>query len=214
MLGKKTVPKLEAMHIYKIGDLARSDKTGIMKKFGKHGLMMWEYANGIDNSEIVCIREKPKSIGNSITLPYDIREKDKLEEIVLALTEQVAYRLRKQEMLANVVNVQLRTKDFKDVSHQRRLDTSVSNTKEILVVARSLLDELFVQGMAIRLVGVRLDSLIEKDMKQVSLFDTKESEKQDALDSTIDKLKDKYGYDFITRAGKMNVDDIVHIRKK
>lgn len=117
-------------------------------------------------------------------------------------------------MLANVVNVQLRTKDFKDVSHQRKLDTSVSNTKEILVVARSLLDELFVQGMAIRLVGVRVDSLIEKDMKQVSLFDTKESEKQDALDSTIDKLKDKYGYDFITRAGKMNVDDIVHIRKK
>ena len=160
------------------------------------------------------IKEKPKSIGNSVTLPYDVREKEKLEEVVLALTEQVSYRLRKYDMLANVVNIQLRTKDFKDVSHQRKLDTSISNTKEILVVARSLLDELFEKGMAIRLVGVRVDSLIEKDMKQVSLFDTKESEKQDALDSTIDKLKDKYGYDFITRAGKMNVDDIVHIRKK
>lgn len=214
MLGKKTVPKLNGMHIYTIGDLAKTDKTEIIKKFGKHGLMMWEYANGIDNSEVICIREKPKSIGNSITLPYDIREKDKLEEIVLALTEQVSYRLRKQEMLANVVNVQLRTKDFKDVSHQKRLDTSVSNTKEIYNSARKLLDELFVQGMAIRLVGVTVGNLTEKNEKQISLFDNKENEKQDNLDSIIDKLKEKYGYDAVTRAGKLNAQDIVNIRKK
>lgn len=213
MLGKKTVPRLNVMKIKTIGDLAKADKNEITKKFGKHGILIWEYANGIDNSEVVYIKEKPKSIGNSVTLPYDIREKDKLEEVILALTEQVSYRLRKYDMLANVVNVQLRTKDFKDISHQRKLNTSISNTKEILAVAHSLLDELFVKGMAIRLVGVRVDSLIEKDMKQVSLFDTKESEKQDALDSTIDKLKDKYGYNFITRAGKLNVDDIVNIRK-
>ena len=214
MLGKKTVPRLNLMQIRTIGDLAKSDKEVMVKKFGKHGLMMWEYANGIDNSEVVYIREKPKSIGNSITLPYDIREKDKLDEIVLALTEQVAYRLRKQEMLANVVSVQLRTKDFKDVSHQKRLDTSVSNTKEIYASAKKLLDELFVQGMAIRLVGVRTDNLVEKGKQQLSLFDNKESEKQDTLDKTIDMLKEKYGYDFITRAGKLNAKNIVNIRKK
>lgn len=107
---------------------------------------------GIDNSEVVYITERPKSIGNSVTLPYDIREKEKLEEIVLSLTEQVTYRLRKHELLANVVNVQLRTKDFKDVSHQQKLDSSISNTKEIYSVAKKLLNELFVQGMSIRLV--------------------------------------------------------------
>jgi len=140
--------------------------------------------------------------------------KEKLEEILLALTEQVAYRLRKQEMLANVVSVELRNKDFKDTSHQKRLDTSASNTKEIYHVAKKLLDELFIQGMAIRLVGVRVDNLIEKDQKQLSLFDGKENEKQDTLDSTIDKLKEKYGYNLITRAGRLNAKDIVNIRKK
>lgn len=169
---------------------------------------------GIDNSEVVYIREKPKSIGNSITLPYDIREKEKLEEIVLSLTEQVTYRLRKQSMLANVVNVQLRTKDFKDVSHQQKLDSSVSNTKEIYSVARKLLDELFFDGMAIRLVGVRVDNLTDKTAQQLSIFDNHENKKQDTLDSTIDKLKEKYGYSLITRAGQMNVNDIVNIRKR
>ena len=152
MLGKKTVPKLNSMKIYKIGDLAKADKREIIKKFGKHGLMMWEYANGIDNSEVVCIREKPKSIGNSVTLPYDVRELDKLEEIVLSISEQVAYRLRKQDMLANVVNVQLRTKDFKDISHQKRLNSAISNTKEIYETAHKLLLEMYTKGIAIRLV--------------------------------------------------------------
>lgn len=160
------------------------------------------------------IREKPKSIGNSITLPYDIREKEKLEEIVLSLTEQVTYRLRKQSMLANVVNVQLRTKDFKDVSHQQKLDSSVSNTKEIYSVARKLLDELFFDGMAIRLVGVRVDNLTDKTSQQLSIFDNEDNKKQDKLDSTIDKIKEKYGYSLITRAGQMNVNDIVNIRKR
>ncbi len=86
---------------------------------------------GIDNSEVIFEPEKPKSIGNSVTLPRDIKTKQELKEIALSITEQVCYRLRKNDLLANVVNVQLRTKDFVDTSHQRKLDTSVSNTKII-----------------------------------------------------------------------------------
>ncbi len=214
MLGKKTVPKLNNMKIKTIGDLAMADKNEIARKFGKHGILMWEYANGIDNSEVVYIREKPKSIGNSITLPYDIREKEKLEEILLALTEQVAYRLRKQDELANVVNVQLRTKDFKDISHQSKLECAVSNTKEIYLAAKKLLDDMYIEKTPIRLVGVRVDNLVNKKESQLSLFDDKNNEKQDSLDNAIDKLKEKYGYDFITRAGKLNVEDMINIKKK
>ena len=45
MLGRKSVPKLENMHIKTIGDLAKYDKEKLMKVFGKHGIIMWEYAN-------------------------------------------------------------------------------------------------------------------------------------------------------------------------
>lgn len=169
---------------------------------------------GIDNSEVVSIRERPKSIGNSVTLPYDIRDIEKLEEILLALAEQVTYRLRKQKQLSSVINVQLRTKDFKDVSHQTKLDTPISNTKEIYDYAKKLLEEMFVSGMQIRLVGLRADSLVDTNELQLSFFDNEDSKKQDKLDDTIDKLKEKYGYNSITRAGKLNADEIVNIRKK
>ena len=118
MLGKKTVPKLYNMQIRTIGDLAKANKEVLHKKFGKHGIMMWEYANGIDNSEVHFEKEKPKGIGNSITLPENITEIERLEEIILALAEQVSYRLRKYDMLARKVNVQLRTNDFVDSSNQ------------------------------------------------------------------------------------------------
>lgn len=212
MLGKKTVPKLYNLQIKTIGDLAKADKKMLEKKFGKHGIMMWEYANGIDNSEVKYEKENPKGIGNSITLPQDISEIKKLEEILLALTEQVTYRLRRYQLLANTVNVQLRTKDFQDTSHQGKLLIATSTTKEIYHKAKELLEQMYRKGMAIRLIGVRVDNLIEKEEQQLSLFQNEENEKQKKLDRTIDELKEKYGYNSITRAGKMNVGNILKLK--
>lgn len=215
MLGKRTVPKLYNMQIKTIGDLAKTNKRILQDKFGKHGTMMWEYANGIDDSEVKYIKEKPKGIGNSVTLPEDISNIGKLEEILLALTEQVTYRLRKQNMLAKVVNVQLRNKDFIDTSHQRKLPNATASTKEIFKHAKELLEQMYRKGTAIRLIGVRVEDLTDKEDMQISLFnDEAKNEKQEKLDKTIDKLKEKYGYNFITRAGKMGVEDLIKFRKE
>ncbi len=215
MIGKKTVPKLYNMKIKTIGDLANYDKQILVKKFGKHGKLMWEYANGIDNSEVKYLEEKPKSIGNSITLPMDINDIQQLEEVLLALTQQVTNRLRKQELLANVINVQLRTKNFENFSHQAKLDSPTSSTKEILNKAKFLLNEMYEEGMFIRLIGIKIDNLISRNEMQISLFDnTENSKKQEKLDKTMDLINEKYGYNFITRAGTLNSDKIVRIVNK
>ena len=203
MLGKKTIPKLYNMGIKTIGDLAKQNKEFMVKKFGKHGLIMWEYSNGIDNSEVHYLEEKPKGIGNSVTLPTDLAEKEKIEKVLLTLVEQVTYRLRRYNMYANVVNVQLRTKDFKDFSHQRKLSYSTANTKEIYNTAKELLNEMYKNGTYIRLVGVRVDNLVEEDEVQMSLFNNDTSKKQEKLDKVVDSLKQKYGYNSVTRARKI-----------
>ena len=214
MLGKRTVPKLQNMQIKTIGDLAKANKKILQDKFGKHGIMMWEYANGIDHTEVKYMSEKPKGIGNSVTLPGDISNIGKLEEIVLALTEQVTYRLRKQKMLARVVNVQLRNKDFVDTSHQKKLLYATASTKEIFHQAKELLEQMYRRGTPIRLVGVRVDDLTDEEEVQLSLFNHEKDEKQERLDKTIDQLKEKYGYNLITRAGKMGLEDFVKFRKE
>ncbi len=203
MLGKKSVPKLYKMGIKTIGDLAKKDRQLLIKTFGKHGNMMWEYANGIDNSEVNYKYEKPKCIGNSITLPMDICNIEKLEKVLLGLTEQVTYRLRKSNLVANSVNVQLRTKDFIDTSHQGKLDIATSSTQQIYTKAKALLREMYNEGTFIRLVGVRVDKLEDKEQRQLSLFENKDKEKLDKIDSVMDNLKEKYGYNSITFAGRI-----------
>ena len=204
MLGRKTVPKLLNMQIKTIGDIAKTDKNILIKNFGKHGQMMWEYANGIDNSEVNTKYEPPKSIGNSITLPRDLERIEDIEPIILALCEKVSFRLRRQKMVANVVNVQLRTNKFIDYSHQKKLKFATSNTKEILETSKEILIEMY-KGEAIRLVGVRVDNLEEEDQVQLSLFSENNS-KQNAIDKTLDNIVNKYGRGAITRAGKLNIN--------
>ena len=212
MIGKKTLPKLYNLKIKTIGDLAKQDKSFLIKKFGKHGLMMWEYSNGIDNSEVNYLEEKPKGIGNSVTLPSDIAEKEKIEKVLLSLAEQVSYRLRKYNMYANVVNVSLRTKDFKDFSHQKKLICATANTKDIYEVAKELLNEMYKNGTFIRLVGLRVDKLVDKNEMQLSLFSNEKNEKQEKIDKVVDSLKDKYGYNFVTRAGKLHSEEVIKLK--
>lgn len=212
MVGRKSIPKLQKMGIKTIGDLAKKDEKELIKAFGKYGKMIWEYANGIDLSEVNYKQEKPKGIGNSITLPYDYSNIEKLEEVLLALVEQVTYRLRHHELLTNVVNVQIKTNEFKVLSHQRKLDFPTDSTKIIQEMAKKLLKEIY-NNVPIRLIGVRVDQLVEKEQRQISLFENTENEKQKKIDSVLDKIKEKYGYETITRAGKMNIDKNIKLKE-
>lgn len=204
MVGRKNLPKFHKIGVKTIGDLAKKEEIQMIKIFGKYGKMIWEYANGIDDSEVVYEQEKPKGIGNSITLPYDYSNIEKIEEVLIALVEQVTYRLRRYNMLAEVVNVQIKTNEFKVYSHQKKLIIPTDNTKIILEEAKKLLYELY-KKTPIRLIGVRVDKLCEKNEIQLSLFDNT-CKKQKEIDKVVDILKEKYGYDKITRAGKMNLD--------
>jgi len=197
MIGKKSSPKLRKQGIVTIGDLANQDKNKIIQKFGKFGKVIWEYANGIDESAIVCEIPTPKSIGNSITLPYDIKDAERLNQVLLTLSEQVAFRLRKQNLLASVVKIQIKTKDFEVISHQRKLDFPTDETKEIYDLAKELL-LVTKKNYYIRLIGVSVDNLVESTECQVSFFENKEESKYKKIDTVMDKIKQKYGYDSIS----------------
>ena len=214
MLGRKTVPKLYNMGIKTIGDLAKTDRELLIKKFGKHGNLMWEYSNGIDYSPVKYEKELPKSIGNSTTFPKDITSKEELEQILLALTEQVTFRLRKYNLLANVVNVQLRTNKFENFSHQSRLDFATANTKNIYEKAKKLLVEMYKKGVPFRLIGLKVDDLVNKDEVQLSFFSKEDDAKQEKLDKIIDKINEKYGINSVERAGKMNLDNVVKFKEQ
>ena len=213
MVGRKMFPKLQRIGIYTIGDLAKKDKNNIIALYGKYGKMIWEYANGISNEPVNNKKEAPKGIGNSVTLPHDISDVSRLEEICLSLTEQVTYRLRKNNLLAKVVSVQLKNSDFNVVSHQKKLDMATDSTKVIYKEAKKLLSQLH-KGERIRLIGLRVESLVSKEEIQMSPFDVKDTKKQEEKDKTVDNIKQKYGYNIISRAGILNIKNEIKYKDK
>ena len=203
MVGRKSVPKLHLLGINTIKDLAQYDKKLIIKKFGKFGETIWNYANGIDNDIVHSVAELPKGIGNSVTLPKDCNNILELEKILLALTEKVTYRLRKYHLKAFVINVQIKTNEFITYSHQTKLSIPTDSTKEIYNLAKKLFEQLY-KNQTIRLLGLRVDNLTDNTVHQINLFENTYA-KTNNLDKAIDKIKDKYGYNSITLAAKMDI---------
>ena len=117
-------------------------------------------------------------------------------------------------MLANTVNVQLRTSEFKDFSHQKKLNTSTSNTKDIYEKAKEILAEMYSNGTMIRLIGAKVDNLTNESEKQLSFFSNEDSENQEKLDKVVDEIKNKYGFYSITRARNLNNSEFEKIITK
>ena len=200
MTGRKSVPKLHNLNIFTIGDLANFDLKILKKTFGKMGMQMYEYANGIDDSEVDNSRQEYKGIGNSITTNVDILNKSIAYNILLSISELVGKRLRAENKYTNVINVQLKSADFVTQSHQRKLLNSTNITKEIYNVAKELFDE-FWNGQPIRSFGIRLDELQDDKDGQISfLADERLKEKSNKLDKVIDNTRNKYGNNIIKRA--------------
>ena len=68
MVGKRTVPRLNNLNIFTIGDLAQYDVEILKYHFKSSGQVMWNYANGIDDSQVKWNKYELKGISNSTTL--------------------------------------------------------------------------------------------------------------------------------------------------
>ncbi len=200
MVGKATVPKLHKMNIHTIGDLAKYDVNLVRDKLKSHGVTIWNYARGIENSPVdENSRVKSKGMGNSTTIASDVQDRENAHKILISLCEELCVRLRKSENRCYVVSVNIGLSDFTSFSRQKKLFTPTDSTKTIMDVALKLFDELW-DGAPIRKLGIYLSELTDHEYYQPSFFDIEKNEKQKALDSALDKLKEKYGSDVVTRS--------------
>ncbi len=221
MCGKSSTRVLANLGIRTIGDLALTNKEVISAHLKSHGILLWEYANGIDDSQVISTPAEAKGIGNSITLPEDVSDRDKACRYLLSLSDSVAGRLRKAGQFAGMISVEIKYNTFRSVSHQTALSSSTNTSQIIYRTACALFDELW-DGTPIRLLGVRSSKLSDTPQPtQLSLFDfqdgfcisprpvaesaTKNShvspskEKLAALDKTLDSIRQKYGDSAVVR---------------
>ena len=204
MVGRATEVKLHKLNINTIGELAKFDVNFLISKLHSHGKLIYEYANGIDNSEIRKSNYlEIKGIGNSTTISYDIETMEEALKILLSLAESSAMRLRESNNLCGLVAISIKTNNFIYYSHQKPLNNFTDSTNIIFEGIKEAFKEGW-KGEKIRQLGVRLTKLCSNQYYQGTLFDVHNEEKQRKLDETLDTLRNKYGNEAIIRSTFLN----------
>ena len=201
MAGHSSVAVLKKLEIRTIGDLARSDPQLISLHLKSHGRMLWEYANGLDETPVASEPADLKGVGNSVTLSSDVTSALEAKKILRRLAEKVAGRLRADNKCAFGICVEIKYSDFTRVSHQTQLTAPTQTSETIYRTACQLFDALWSQA-PIRLLGIRTGKLTDPDTPvQLSLFDLQapKSQKEKKLDEALDKIRSRYGKDSIRR---------------
>ncbi len=202
MIGRKTEAKLKGLGINTIGDLANTNVDVLISKFGINGQKIYDNANGNNSEEVRLYYDKhiPKSIGNSTTMPKDVVLRDEAKAVIMALSEMVAIRLRKYGFIAGGVHLGMRFNDLSYVGKQSKLPYKINSASSICDFAMEIYDS-FQHTLPLRLLSVTTFDLSKgEEMQQLSLFDDERVEKLRRIDASIDKIREKYGYNALKSA--------------
>ena len=199
MVGRATNKKLIKYGINTIKEIANSDVAFLEQIMKSHGRLIWNYANGVDNSIISVRNRKVKGIGNSTTTPFNVEDNKYASLFILSLSELVGLRLRALNMMCGVVYISYQKAEYGGVGKQRKLINPTDSTDEIYRVALELFFEIW-DKEPIRHFGVRVSTLNNADIYQKSIFDKINLEKKRKLNRNIDQLRIKYGSNSIKRA--------------
>ncbi len=210
MCGKSSVEELRKLEILTIGDLARANPDIISLHLKSHGKLLWQYANGMDDSNVESTPESAKGIGNSTTLSKDADNMNTIREVLLALSDSVASRLRKSGALAYMISVEVKYNTFQKNSHQTTLNNPTNASNTIYTTACQLFEELW-DGTPVRLLGIRTSKLTdETEPIQMSLSDfvpvQKKDEKNQKLDKALDSIRQKYGSSAVVRGSMLGTE--------
>ncbi len=200
MVGKQTTSFLYDMGVRTVATLRDMPLKFLVSAFGKNGISLWNKAHGIDESPVMPYTEQ-KSISTESTFEEDTIDVKRLKSILIAMVEKVTFQLREQKKLTSCITVKIRYANFDTETKQVHI-AYTSSDHVILRVVQELFDKLYNRRMSIRLVGVRLSSLVQGS-HQISLFD--DTAEIIHLYEAMDYIKHKHGVEKLVRATTLGV---------
>jgi len=200
MVGDQTYKMLLSMGIKYVKTIQEMPVELMEKVMGKNGIVLWKKAQGIDNSLVEPYSER-KSMSSSLTFEKDTIDVVALKNLLLFMTEKLAFALRNSNKLTSVVTVTVRYSDFDTRTHQKRIPyTSLDHT--LIETVMELFDQLYKRRVLVRLVGVRFSHLIGGSY-QMRLFE--DNAKLIRLYQQMDKMRNRFGDDAVFRASTLGI---------
>ncbi|MDY6363177.1 MAG: DNA polymerase IV [Bacilli bacterium] len=204
-IGKKTAPRLEAIGIKTIGDLAllvNEDNLEVKNAFGKFYYVIKDWINGYGSDEVDVEPWDPKSIGHSTTFIRDSSDFEEIKGYLRDLSKEVSNEAKQKDKIGSNVQLVLKTNDFKMINRSVKLNKPTNDFETIFNEASILLEK-NLNGQEIRLCGVTLQNLIYASdyVEQLSIFDNfDESDEKNATRDLIRELNRRMKSETFMRA--------------
>jgi DNA polymerase-4 len=194
--GRATTKKLESIGVQTVGQLACLGTNIVKHKLGKNGIMLWNYANGLDTSRVAheTYSAPAKSVGHGITCTEDLTSTDEAEKVIFSLAQDIGYKLRSMGLRAKGVHLSVRDNTLHTVGWQISLDTSTQYELTIATEACKILHSNYGWQKNVRsltVTAINLESAEEEI--QMSFMDSPVNEKREALTRTIDEIHELFG---------------------
>jgi DNA polymerase-4 len=200
-VGKVSNRDLAEMGVHTIGDLRRLPDDLLSGRFGRSAASLARLARGIDDRRVVPDRDA-KSISHETTFATDIGDAEVLRSWLLELTEQVATRLRRQDLRGKTLFIKLRYANFRTVTRSESLDAPTSVTRELYLTAVRLLQTQRARNpQPVRLLGMGVSGVTTEVLEQGQLFEQGIREQQRRIDTVVDAIKSRFGHRALRRGG-------------
>lgn len=203
MVGDKTYQTLRNLGLRQVRTVQEMPMEVMQRVLGANGGVIWKRANGIDNTPVIPFNER-KSISTERTFDKDTIDVNRLRGILIAMTENLAYQLRRGEKLTACISVKIRYSDFNTYSKQMRIP--YTSADHILIPKiLDLFKNLYNRRLLVRLIGIRFSHLVSGNY-QINLFD--DTEEILSLYNAMDNIRKRYGDKSVLRASGMGAKTI------
>lgn len=201
-IGKQTTKALNSLGIRTCGQLAQADVLLLRRRFGIWGEALKEMGQGKDDSSVMPFGYEPKarSIGHSMTLPYDIAAPEEILKHILELTNMAARRMRREGFLGRTVTVIFRYNDFQTFSRQKKVQYATDDTRRIYFYAAAIVKNTRLT-LPLRLLGISISGL-ERAQEELFLFEQDKRAKR--LNETLDSVNERFGEGALTFASLLS----------
>ena len=218
-VGKRTADELSRIGIRTIGELATASKEMLKHRLGKMGDMLWNYANGLDDSPVgVDDNYEAKSISNGLTFRHDLVTREDCRTGIDFLCEELGAKLRSRSLKCNTVSITIKDPHLKSIQRQRPLENASDISREISDLAYRILCDEWIGSMPIRMITVAVTGLVpsSSSFTQLDLFSDVQPlsrDKDKKREETVDAIRKRFGVESISSAAYFDTDIGIGVKK-
>lgn len=206
-VGERTEEALGRLGLRTVADLAHTPESTLRRALGEAtGAHLHELAWGRDPRAVVPVARE-KSIGADNTFSRDVDDPEVVLRELLRLSERTAARLRSARLAGRTVVLRVRFADFTTISRSRTLREPTDVAQVVYGIARELYARLGLERARLRLVGVRVEGLVDPDTEHRQLALDERPQGWREAEQAVDRASARFGSGAVRPASLVRPED-------